>query len=43
MFKTLIVGDGYDVTSNGIVVDNLVVRNTYNGVPIDTTPEEVHG
>jgi hypothetical protein len=38
-FKTLIVGDGYDVTDNGIVVDNLVVRNSYNGVPIDNTPK----
>lgn len=38
-FKTLIVGDGYDVTSNGIVVDNLVVRNSYNGVLVDNTPK----
>jgi hypothetical protein len=38
-FKTLIVGDGYDVTSDGIVVDNLVVRNSYNGVPVDNTPK----
>ncbi len=38
-FKTLIVGDGYDVTTDGIVVDNLVVRNSYNGVPVDNTPK----
>lgn len=38
-YKTLIVGDGYEITSNGIVVDNLVVRNSYNGVPVDNTPK----
>jgi hypothetical protein len=37
-YKTLIVGDGYQVTQDGIVVDNLVVRSSYNGVPVDNTP-----
>jgi len=37
--RTMVVGDGFEVNTNGIVVDNLVVRSSYNGVAVDTTPQ----
>ena len=36
--KTLVVGDRHIVDRNGIVTDNLTVRTSLNGVPVDKTP-----